>query len=208
MTIVFADGDAVEGPMHTDDATDICGKAYFGRKGHNPPDAIQMNYGVYSTCGGSEGVFYNSTGKPEVGPELLTPEGDTSLATYVKEGGEEFTGSTHIVLNGSENTMSVTNSKNETKVEPWPENGLVYVRASTNSREPCNYTFKDSPTETDDTAEVEKETHCGDVYVKRHLQQAAHDRRRRKRDRSTAISTRPASRANWEPNRPAPPRSA
>jgi Tfp pilus assembly protein PilE len=167
VTIVFADGDTVEGPMHTDDATDICGKAYFGRKGHNPPDTIQMNYGVYSTCGGSEGVFYNSNGKePTVGPELLTPEGDTSLGTYVKEGGEEFVGSTHIVLNGAENTMTVTNSKNETKVELWPENGLVYVRASTSSTEPCNYTFKDSPTETDDATEVEKETHCGDVYVK------------------------------------------
>jgi Tfp pilus assembly protein PilE len=165
VTIVFASSDTVEGPMHTDDATDICGKAYFGRKGHNPPDSVQMNYGQYSSCGGSEGVFYNSTGKPEVGPELLTPEGDTSLATYVKEGGEEYTGSTHIVLNGAENTMTVTNWKKETKVEPWPENGLVYVRASTNEKEPCNYTFTDSPTETDDTAEVEKEAHCGDVYV-------------------------------------------
>ena len=30
----------------------------------------------------------------------VTPEGDTTLGTYVKEGGDEFTGSTHIVLNG------------------------------------------------------------------------------------------------------------
>jgi Tfp pilus assembly protein PilX len=166
VTIVFADSDTVEGPMHTDDATDICGKAYFGRKGHNPPDTIQMNYGVYSTCGGSEGVFYNANGKePTVGPELLTPEGDTSLGTYVKEGGDEFIGSTHIVLNGTENTMSVTNWKNETKVVAWPENGLVYVRASTNSSEPCNYVFKDSSSETDNAKETEKEAHCGDVYV-------------------------------------------
>ncbi len=167
VTIVFASSDTVEGPMHTDDATDICGKAYFGRKGHNPPDSVQMNYGEYSSCGGSEGVFYNSTGKPEVGPELLTPEGDTSLATYVKEGGEEYVGATHIVLNGSENTMTVTNWKKETKVEPWPENGLVYVRApNEKEKEPaCKYTFHDEAAKTDNKTEEEEELHCGDVYV-------------------------------------------
>jgi Tfp pilus assembly protein PilX len=165
VTIVFASSDTVEGPMHTDDATDICGKAYFGRKGHNPPDSVQMNYGEYSSCGGSEGVFYNSTGKPEVGPELLTPEGDTSLATYVKEGGEEFTGATHIVLNGAENTMTVTNWKKETKVEPWPENGLVYVRGPNEKEPACKYTFHDEAAKTDNKTEEEEEVHCGDVYV-------------------------------------------
>ncbi len=76
-------------------------------------------------------------------------------------------GSTHIVLNGAENTMTVTNWKKETKVEPWPENGLVYVRGpnAEEKQPPCKFTFNDSPTETDDAAEVEKETHCGDVYV-------------------------------------------
>ncbi len=165
VTIVFANSDTVEGPMHTDDATDICGKAYFGRKGHNPLDEVQINYGVYSTCGGSEGVFYTSSGKPTIGPELLTPEGDTSLATYVKEGGDEFEGSTHIVLNGTENTMTVTNWKKETTTYGWPENGLVYVHTSTNEKEPCDYTFTNNPVETDDKAEEEKEAHCGDVYV-------------------------------------------
>jgi Tfp pilus assembly protein PilX len=162
-TIVFADGDTVEGPMHTDDATDVCGKAYFGRKGHNPPDEVQINYGVYSTCGGSEAVYYTSNGKPSVGPELLTPEGDTSLATYVKEGGDEFTGSTHIVLNGTENTMAVTNAKNETKTYAWPANGLVYVRPS--SEGVCKYTYEDVPTETDNAKETENEAYCGNVYV-------------------------------------------
>jgi Tfp pilus assembly protein PilE len=164
-TIVFADGDTVEGPMHTDDATDVCGKAYFGRKGHNPVDTVQINYPVYSTCGGSEAVYYTATGKYEKGEELLTPEGDTTLGTYVKEGGEEFTGSTHIVLNGSANTMSVTNAKNETKTYEWPSNGLVYVRASESPETPCSYAYKDVTSETDDAAELSKETYCGNVYV-------------------------------------------
>ncbi len=70
------------------------------------------------------------------------------------------------MLNGTENTMEVTNWENKTKTYPWPENGLVYVRASTNSSEPCNYVYEDEATETDNATEVAKEQHCGDVYVK------------------------------------------
>ncbi len=165
VTIVFANSDAVEGPMHTDDATDVCGKAYFGRNGHNPPDGVQINGGVYSTCGGSEATYYTATKSYTAGPELRTPEGDTSLGTYVKEGGDEFVGSTHIVLNGAESTMSVTNWKNETKTYPWPENGLVYVRASNVEGETCNYAYNDSPVNTDNATEVKEEAHCGNVYV-------------------------------------------
>jgi Tfp pilus assembly protein PilE len=161
-TIVFANGDTVEGPMHTDDAIDVCGKAYFGRKGHNPADVVQVNGGVYSTCGGSEATFYTASGKSTTGQELLTPEGDTSLGTYVKEGGDEFTGSTHIVLNGTTNTMTVTNSKKETKSYEWPTNGLVYVSAT---KEGCGYIYEDSASDTDNSAEVSKETNCGNVYV-------------------------------------------
>ncbi len=167
MTIVFASSDTVEGPMHTDDATDICGKAYFGRKGHNPPDSVQINYGVYSTCGRLGRGLLQLQRQTRSGPRTAHPRRRYELATYVKEGGEEFVGSTHIVLNGPENTMAVTNWKKETKVEPWPENGLVYVRAPNASEKetPCKFTFSDTPTETDDAAEVEKEAHCGDVYV-------------------------------------------
>jgi hypothetical protein len=159
-TIEFADSDTVEGPMHTDDATDVCGKAYFGRKEHNPPDVVQINGGIYSGCGNSEATFYTASGKSTVGSELLTPEGDTSLGTYVKEGGDEFTGSTHIVLHGE--TMSVTNSKNETKTYEWPTNGLVYVRATEAG---CGYDFTDSAENTDNATEVKEETNCGNVYV-------------------------------------------
>jgi hypothetical protein len=163
VTIEFANSDTVEGPMHTDDAIDVCGKAYFGRKGHNPPDVVEVNGGVYSGCGNSEATFYTASGKATTGRELLTPEGDTSLATYVKEGGDEFSGSTHIVLNGTANTMAVTNSKKETKTYEWPTNGLVYVRA--NKETACGYNFEDSAANTDNATEVKEETNCGNVYV-------------------------------------------
>jgi Tfp pilus assembly protein PilE len=169
-TIEFADGDTVEGPMHTDDATDICAPAYFGRKEHNPPDTVQINNETYSTCGNPNGTFYTATGKYEKGEELLTPEGDTTLGTYVKEGGDEFTGATHIVLNGALNTMTVTTrspvtEKMETKQWVWPTNGLIYVRASENKATPCTYAYNDKTEETDNATEVAKEEYCGNVYV-------------------------------------------
>ena len=164
-TIEFANGDTVEGPMHTDDASDICAPAYFGRKEHNPPDTVQINNETYSSCGNPNGTFYTATGKYEKGEELLTPEGDTTLGTYVKEGGDEFTGSTHIVLNGSLNTMTVTNAKGEPKTYAWPTNGLVYVRASENKETPCTYAYNNHTEETDNATEVAKEAYCGNVYV-------------------------------------------
>ena len=97
-TIEFANGDTWKARC-TPMTRPISAPAYFGRKGHNPPDTVQINDGTYSTCGNPNGTFYTATGKYEKGEELVTPEGDTTLGTYVKEGGDEFTGSTHIVLN-------------------------------------------------------------------------------------------------------------
>ncbi len=162
-TIVFANNDTVAGPMHTDDAVDICGKANFGRSGHNPPDEVQINGGIYTTCGSSEPTFYTANGKSSVGLELRTPEGDLSLATYVKEGGYEFTGVTHIVLNGAENTMTVTRSTGVKETLKWPENGLVYVRSNKEEKAACTYVY--SPTNADNATETKNETNCGDVYV-------------------------------------------
>jgi Tfp pilus assembly protein PilX len=162
-TIVFTTGDKVQGPMHTDDSIDVCGEAFFGRSGHNPPDIVEVNGEVYSTCGNPKPVFYTATGKSTKGVELLTPEGDTSLATYVKEGGDEFVGATHIVLNGTENTMTVTNGGTK-EILKWPENGLVYV-SSAKSGGSCNYVYEDSPANTDNAKEESEETNCGNVYV-------------------------------------------
>jgi type II secretory pathway pseudopilin PulG len=160
-TIVFANSDTVAGPLHTDDAIDVCGKAFFGRVGHNPPDEVQVNGGVYGTCGEPEPTFYTANGKSSVGLELRTPEGDNSLATYVKEGGYEFSGVTHIELHGAENTMTVTKSTGVKETLKWPENGLIYV--STKKEPACTYKY--SPTESDEANETKNETNCGDVYV-------------------------------------------
>jgi hypothetical protein len=166
--IVFTTGDSIEGPMHTDDAVDLCGKASFGRAGHNPPDVVEINGGVYSTCGGSESeaTFNTANKKYSTGQDLLPPESDSSLATYVKEGGYEFTGVTHIELLGSTNQMIVKNAKGESETLPWPKNGLVYVKGSETVA--CKYEY--SPNKSDDAfdkteSEEASETNCGNVYV-------------------------------------------
>lgn len=156
VAIQFTSGDAVNGPLHTDDAADVCGTATFGRLGHDPPDVVQMNRGTYSLgyCSGSP-TYYTATKSYTKGNELIPPQSDTSLARYV-EPANEFTGVTHIVLKGE--LIQVTTSGGETKTIGWPSNGLIYVRSST-----CNYTFKQD--NSDNTSEEEKETGCGNVYV-------------------------------------------
>jgi hypothetical protein len=160
--IVFAEGDDVKGPMHTNDASDICGKVSFGRASHTPADVVEMLGGPYSE-GCEKGVTneatYNTSTKSYVkGKELTPPQSDTSLDAYVEKE-YEFTGVTHIVLNGT--TMSVTNSKKEVKTLNWPSNGLIYVRSS---KEPaCAYTFAQS--NSDNSQEEKEETNCGNVYV-------------------------------------------
>ncbi len=167
--IVFTTGDSIEGPMHTDDAVDLCGKASFGRPEHTPPDAVEINGGVYSTCGGSESeaTFNTANKKYSTGPDLLPPESDRSLATYVKEGGYEFTGVTHLELRGTK--IVATNSKGEKETLAWPKNGLIYVKDSESAESPCEYTY--APDKSDDafdktSSEEAKETNCGNVYVK------------------------------------------
>jgi Tfp pilus assembly protein PilE len=167
--IVFTSGDSIEGPMHTDDAVDLCGKASFGRAAHNPPDAVEINGGVYSTCGGSEAeaTFNTSNKKYSTGLDLLPPESDTSLATYVKEGGYEFTGVTHIELVGSKNQIVVTKSNGASETLSWPKNGLIFVKASSTTA--CKYEYR--PDKSDDAfdktlSEESTETNCGNVYVK------------------------------------------
>ncbi len=161
--IVFAEGDNVEGPMHTNDASDICGKVSFGRAGQSPADTVEMLGGPYSECEGGakyEGTYNTSTKSYIKGKELTPPQSDTSLGAYVEKE-YEFTGVTHLVLNGTANTITVTNSKKEVKTLNWPSNGLIYVRSS---KEPaCAYTF--SPSNSDNAKEEKEETNCGNAYV-------------------------------------------
>jgi hypothetical protein len=139
----WIEGDAIEGPFHTNDAADISGKPVFGRVGHS--DVIEMKQSYY---GGTPTI--NGKLKTEKVPTLLPPEANAEL---IREAGTKYTGRTVIVLNGS--TMTVKN-KGETKENlAFPANGVIAVVDGSGS---CpNYTpFFPSYT---------ADTECGDVYV-------------------------------------------
>ncbi len=167
-TIEFGNGDEIEGPLHTNDASDVSGAAIFGRKGHEPKDVVEMYHGTYGAQSGckSAATYNTATGcyiKEKEGAQILQPPpNDESLASYV-EPENEFEGTTHLELKGSEIAVKYHNAEGTelSKTIKWPANGLLYVE--TNNKLGCGYHFE---VESSDTAEEKKkETGCGNVYV-------------------------------------------
>jgi Tfp pilus assembly protein PilE len=162
--IYFAEGDNVNGPMHTDDASLACGEVEFGRKSHVPPDVVEINHGVNSSkCGfgGGKPIFNTPTGTYVTGPEIIAPESDTSLGVYVEHEPQqnEFKGVTHLVLEGTKiKVTTIEAGKTVEKPIEWPKNGLIYVASKG-----CGYTYN---FETADTSTAAKEEeNCGNVFV-------------------------------------------
>jgi hypothetical protein len=161
-TIAFGTGDAVNGPLHSNDNVLICNPtgaaaAVFGRSGVSPPDAIEtpnvLAEGNGSTCTGTFTV--NGTANQTVST-LQPPPNDTQLL-QVADGGNAannngcysgagcvFTGPTTIVLDGPTagvNMMTVTNPNynggQPAPPQAFPSNGVVYV----NTTSSCSYAY-------------------------------------------------------------------
>ena len=161
--IQFADGDAINGPVHTNDAVCVGGAASFGINGHKPPDVVEFYRGLNSSCNGT-GTYYTASKSYVKGELLPPPTSDSSLETYAKPE-DKLSGVTELVLEGATNEIDVTNAAiNGGKPEKmaWPTNGLIYVKQSSSGA--CDYTYK--PYEADDSYEANSETNCGNVYVK------------------------------------------
>ncbi len=164
--IVFASGDSIEGPMHTNDAPCLYnGTISFGRSGHTPPDVVEFYKGLNTSpeCGGT-GKYYTATKsyikKGEGAEWLEPPKSDKSLETYALEE-DEFSGVTTLELNGSTNKIMVHNAAlpgGKEEIE-WPSNGLIWVKAAG----ACGYTYK--PLKSDESNETTHETNCANVYV-------------------------------------------
>jgi hypothetical protein len=136
--------DAIEGPFHTNDASDISGTPTFGRPGHK--DAIEMVQGYFGGTPTLNGTLIKG------GPLLYPPETGAEL---IQEAGTKYKGRTVIVLkNGG--TMEVKNN-GETKASvAVPSNGVIAVE---NGSKGCTVTYTPFfPSYTNDTE-------CGDVYV-------------------------------------------
>jgi hypothetical protein len=161
--IQFATGDSINGPVHTNDAVCVGGSASFGLSGHKPPDVVEFYRGLNANCNGT-GTYYTATKSYIKGELLAPPTSDSSLEVYAKPE-DTFSGVTELVLEGATNEIDVTNAainNGKPEKEPWPSNGLIYVKQSTGGA--CDYTYK--PYESDNSYEATSETDCGNVYVR------------------------------------------
>jgi hypothetical protein len=161
--IQFASTDEVKGPMHTNDAADVCAsggnKPKFGR---NSEDAIEMNGGHYAAGGCTNEPNILGT-YSEAAPTLLPPETDVEL---LEAAGLTFKGRTEIELHtGTPNTITgfktnqATGAREAIASTPFPSNGVIYVtNSSTLGCGIAKYTPFGSDTYND--------AGCGNVYVK------------------------------------------
>ncbi len=155
--IEFAPEDKVNGPMHTNDAAEICASGgnepTFGREGHS--DEIEMNGGYYAAPGCADTP--NMLGKfTEAAGSVLPPPTDVEL---LEAAGVKYQGRTEIELKaGTPNKMVISKPGKAPETVSFPSNGVIYVENS--KTEACavtNYT----PFGTDTV----NDTGCGNVYV-------------------------------------------
>jgi archaellum component FlaG (FlaF/FlaG flagellin family) len=161
--IQFAPTDEVKGPLHTNDAADVCAsggnKPKFGRTSE---DAIEMNGGHYAASGCSNEP--NILGAySETAPTLLPPETDVEL---LEAAGLKFEGRTELELHsGTPNTITgfktnqTTGARETITSTPFPSNGVIYVTNS--SKLGCSIA-KYTPFGSDTVHDAG----CGNVYVK------------------------------------------
>lgn len=160
--IVFADNDAINGPLHTNDDILTCGTPTFGR---NVNDRIEV-------AGPAPGTAPSGGGGCPSGPpvmngtfaagaqSLLMPLTSQPLATRALPG-YLYTGKTTIVLNGL--NMDVTNPSvvgnlgvlNTPKTMPLPPNGVIYAKQNS-----CAYSV--SPV----VADYLEPNTCANLYVR------------------------------------------
>ncbi len=138
----WINGDALKGPFHTNDASEISGTPVFGREGHNDP--IEMDEGYYD---GTPKI--NGNGYTTKGAVLLPP---TANAELIKEAGTKYQGRTRVVLKGE--SMEINHSGTTVA---FPSNGVLAIE---NKSGGCHVTY------TPFFPSYATDTECGDVYVK------------------------------------------
>jgi Tfp pilus assembly protein PilX len=186
----FGSGDAVNGPMHSNDNVGLCtgsgNTTIFGRTGVSPADAIETPNVIAEGTGCTGTLVMNGTTNNSVGT-LPLPPNDTQLLSIADGGvsandngcysgaGCVFTGPTTIVLDGPTsgvNYMTVTNgsyNNGTATTVAFPSTGVVYVNATTT----CSYAYSPFGSENqlyggttlDPTTTDTDNAGCGDAVV-------------------------------------------
>ena len=175
----FSSGESVNGPVHVQDHSGICGSPVLGR---NATDRIEFGNGKNKEKGAegysNEGQCATATPKfvgthipPSEVPSLEPPPGDEELVHVVEEK-YHFFGRTEVILEGMSMTIKGAYKLNpitkileytETKGVAYPSNGVIYVSASGTC--PTYSPFGPVPG-------YNEGFECGDVYVHGKYEQA------------------------------------
>ena len=142
--IQFAAGDALNGPVHTNDEFLVCGHPIFGRTIDDSVEVSASSPGWRSACSNSSPTFrgtYNASAPIHTMPPTNGQLRDTTDPAYI------FTGKTTIVMNPSNMVVNGTTMA-------YPTNGQIYVQNGTCGQSLKTYDPYNSP------------VGCADVYVK------------------------------------------
>jgi hypothetical protein len=127
--ISFISGDVIEGPLHTNDALNICGSPVFGRNSLDMIEVSATDPGWYKT----DNSFTCSSSNPDFVGEfikdapVLTPPPSNSQLANIAVAPFKFTGQVRICLNGTNMTVGSGSSCTGTYSGAIPSNGVVYV---------------------------------------------------------------------------------
>lgn len=166
--VLFNTGSRIEGPFHSNDAANLDGSAEFGRAGASPSDTVEIDGGTYpedadAQCTGKP-IFHTSTGCYVEGDRIPLPTSTDGLGPLA-EAEDTFSGETRLELDGTDNTIHVVrpaaNGTETAETIPWPNNNLIYVKASSCGR-PAS---ADITHRTDSAEEAGVQVGCGNVYV-------------------------------------------
>ncbi|MDX6649452.1 MAG: hypothetical protein QOJ97_1403 [Solirubrobacteraceae bacterium] len=146
--IQFANDDVVAGPFHTNDDILTCGAPTFGRSAADVVEVSAPDPGYRTNCGSVTPNFVGTW--TTAAPTLTLPPSNATLNSLA---GARFTGTTKIVLNGA--NMTVTGPTGAVSTVAIPANGIVYVQSG--SCGSSGYNIAQSYT---------TPTGCGDAWVR------------------------------------------
>ena len=124
--IVFVTGDNIDGPLHTNDALQICGTPVFGRTTADSIEVSSPPTGWTGHCGGTNQPNFQGTFVTNA-PVLTPPPTNAALQT-IAGASNTYTGQTTIVLSG---TNTIITSGGTTVTKAIPASGVIYVKNGT-----------------------------------------------------------------------------
>jgi type II secretory pathway pseudopilin PulG len=152
-TISFITGDAIEGPVHTNDKFSICGNPRFGRKVQDMVEIGAKSPGWYGCSDTTSNPTFTGT-RVIPAPNLVPPETNSKLASIALPQ-FVYTGQVRICLSGTTMTVGSGNTCTGLYSGAIPSNGVIYVKngACSAAYSPFNTTY------------YEFGSPCGNAYV-------------------------------------------